>query len=153
VKSERAADASLERQLHGMLGSLPLRRASPALLAQVLAELERRVARPWWRRQVMQWPRVARLAFALLAAALALASLAGSARLASLASSPPLGAWQGLRSQPLVLFWHTLAALPAVLLRALPLQWLQVAAVLAAATYGLLIGVGAAAWRLLYLQR
>lgn len=153
MQTDRDADRSLERAMHGMLRSLPPRRAPQELASRVFAELERRAAMPWWRRQVMHWPRSARLIFALVAASLVLVSLAGSARLASLAPAASLGSLQAIRSQPLMVFWHTLAALPTAVLNALPTQWLAIAAVLAAATYVLLIGVGAAAWRLLYLQR
>ncbi|HTT04545.1 MAG TPA: hypothetical protein VMF64_04600 [Steroidobacteraceae bacterium] len=147
---EREPDSGLERQVHTLLRSLPARHAPEHLMARVLEQIEQRAALPWWRRQVMHWPLIARLSFALLAVAcLMLLSLAGRAGLPRLASpTAPMLAWGH----------HVLALLGVVprlvtaLLGALPMVWLQAILVIGLLAYLFLFGVGAAAYRLLYLE-
>jgi hypothetical protein len=148
--AEHDPESLLERQMHAMLRSLPPRPAPEGLTARVLEELSRRAALPWWRRQVTQWPMPARLSFALVAAALVLLSLAGSASLQDLAApAAPALSW----SHHLMALWSALLAPLTALLRSLPPLWLEIAAALAACAYLFLFGVGAAAYRLLYLER
>jgi len=147
---EPDSDGALERQVHALLRSLPLRQAPGQLAARVLGQLERRAAAPWWRRQVMQWPVGARLSFALLGAALMLLSLAASARLLRLAGpTPPVLAW-GHHALSLL---GVVPRLLTALLGLLPVAWLQAILVLAVVAYLFLFGVGAAAYRLLIIQR
>lgn len=150
MSAGRDADRVLERQVHEVLQSLPPRRAPGHLMARVLEQLEQRAAMPWWRRQVMQWPTPARLSFALLAAALMALSLAASASLPrfSSATAPVLSFGQhvlGLLS--------VLPRLLSALVGLLPMAWMQALLVIAVFAYLLLFGIGAAAYRLLYLER
>jgi hypothetical protein len=154
MPSDHDPDPLLERRVHEALRSLPPRRAPEGLAQRVLETLAQRAAQgtalPWWRRQVTHWPIGARLLFALVAAALILVSLAGSARLRRLtAPVAPALSW----SHHAAALWNSVHALLAAVLNALPMQWLEVAAVLAIGTYLFLFGVGAAAYRLLYLER
>lgn len=150
MSAERDPDSVLERQVRDVLHSLPLRAAPESLMTRVLEQIEQRAALPWWRRQVMQWPTAARLSFALLAAALMLLSLAGSASLLRFGNpAAPVLSWGH----------HVLALLSIVprfltaLLGLLPVAWLQGFLVVAALAYLFLFGVGAAAYRLLYMER
>ncbi|MBM3843623.1 MAG: hypothetical protein FJ397_10260 [Verrucomicrobia bacterium] len=72
---------------HATLRALPSPTAPATLAGRVLAELARREARPWWRREVAGWPRSARLIFVLTAGAGAILSAAafhgGTERLAA----------------------------------------------------------------------
>jgi len=72
---------------HATLRALPPPTAPATLAGRVLAELARREAQPWWRREVAGWPRSARLIFVLTAGAGAILSAAafhgGTERLAA----------------------------------------------------------------------
>jgi hypothetical protein len=96
----------------------------------------------------MQWPTPARLSFALLAAALMLLSLAGSASLPHLSAAPVLS-WGQHVLAPL----GVLSRLAVALVGLVPMAWLQALLVLAVVAYLFLVGVGAAAYRLLFLPR
>ena len=151
--AEHDPESQLERQVHTLLRSLPPRRAPEGLTARVLEELARRAALPWWRRQVTQWPFVARLSFALVALALIVLSLEGSVGSVGLprlaAPAAPALSW----SHHAFALWNALLAPLTALLHSLPTLWLEAAAALAACAYLFLFGVGAAAYRLLYLER
>ncbi|HEX4051231.1 MAG TPA: hypothetical protein VHY19_10160 [Steroidobacteraceae bacterium] len=148
--TERDPDNALERQVHELLRALPPRRAPEHLATRVLEQLAQRAAMPWWRRQVMQWPTLARLSFALLAAALMLLSLAGSSRLPHFANATaPVLSWGHHMLAQLSVLPRLLTALVGLL----PMAWLQAFLVLAVFAYLFLFGVGAAAYRLLYLER
>lgn len=148
---EREPDSGLERQVHALLRSLPARRAPEQLMARVREQLEQRAAMPWWRRQVTQWPMAARVSFALLAAvSLILLSLAGRASQPHLATpTASMLAWGHHLQAQLSVVPRLLTAL----LGALPMAWLQAFLLIAVLAYLFLFGVGAAAYRLLYLER
>jgi len=104
---------------HATLRALPSPTAPATLAGRVLAELARREARPWWRREVAGWPRSARLIFVLTAGAGAILSAAafhgGTERLAAVLAR-------------LTDALAPLAALGPAVLRAvaeLPAAWLQ----------------------------
>jgi hypothetical protein len=150
MSTERDPDSALERQVHELLRSLPSRRAPGHLATRVLEQLAQRAALPWWRRQVMQWPTLARLSFALLAAALMLLSLAGRASLPRLAhATAALLSWGHHVLAQLSVLPRLLTALVGLL----PMAWLEAFLVLAGVAYLILFGVSAAAYRLLYLER
>jgi hypothetical protein len=148
MPAERDTEGALERQVGELLRSLPPRAAPEHLAARVLEQLAQRAAMPWWRRQVTQWPTSARLSFALLAAALMLLSLAGSASLPRVSAAPVLS-W----GQHVLSLFNVLPRLLAALVGLLPMAWLQAFLVVAVVAYLFLFGVGAAAYRLLYLER
>lgn len=150
MSGERDADRALERQVREVLHSLPPRRAPEHLMARVLEQLEQRAAMPWWRRQVTQWPALARLSFALLAVALMLLSLAGSASLPRFATATaPVLSW----GQHVLALLNVLPRVLTALVGLLPMAWLQALLVVAVLAYLFLFGVGAAAYRLLFLSR
>ena len=61
---------NLERLIHQALRDLPPRRAPHSLEQRVLAELQRRLALPWWRKSFAHWPVLARAGFIMLSAGL-----------------------------------------------------------------------------------
>ncbi len=138
-------EETLERRLDRTLRELPMRRAPATLESRVLGELRRRAALPWWRRSFAHWPLLARILFlAICGASIRLAFLGGATAAAgvrSLSWSHQLG---------------TLAAsggnLAALVARTAPPPWLYEGVVVCGVLYAILFGLGAAAYRTLYLQ-
>ncbi len=146
-------EQGLERLLDRTLRELPLRRAPPSLEARVLAELRRRAALPWWRRSFTNWPLFARAGFlATCMALVGLALLGGAWAVARLTAFNASGAPS--------MFWvrQALAALggagklAALIAGAVPPQWLYTGIAFSTALYAALFGLGAAAYRTLYLN-
>ncbi len=136
---------ALERLLDRTLKELPLRRAPATLQSKVLAELERRAALPWWRRSFGHWPRSARAAFLVLCAALAgLALVGGIAAIDEIGSLP--------FTHDALATMTAAADLAALVARYAPPTWVYDLLVLCALLYGVLFGLGAVAYRTLYLQ-
>jgi hypothetical protein len=73
-----APDPELESRLDRGLKALPLLAAPRTLVPNVLARLEARLAREWWRRAWWHWPVAAQGAFLLLALALVALASTGS---------------------------------------------------------------------------
>ncbi len=146
-------EQGLERLLDRTLRELPLRRAPPGLEARVFAELRRRAALPWWRRSFAYWPLLARAGFVVTCMALvALAFLEGAWAVARLTALNTSGAPS--------MFWarEALAAvagagqLAALIVGTVPPEWLYAGLAVSAALYAALFGLGAAAYRTLYLN-
>jgi hypothetical protein len=68
---------ALEQRISRMVAGTAEFKAPHDLVAQVLGSIERRGNVPWWRRRVMEWPRLAQLGFALTGIATATALLLG----------------------------------------------------------------------------
>jgi hypothetical protein len=147
----------LDRLIDGVIRELPLRRAPPTLESRVLDELARREAAPWVQRSFSHWPMLARAAFVAGCTALAAMVVIGASRFTDLfrplsSSGPPL--WW-LHANALANAAGTLAASLADGLRisSAPLAtWLELTLTAAALLYACLFGLGAAAYRLLYLH-
>ncbi len=145
-------EQGLERLLERTLRGLPLREAPPSLEAQVFAELRRRAALPWWRRSFAHWPQFARAGF--LATCLALVGLAflegawAVARLTALnASGVPPMSWARQALGALA----GAGKLAALIVGAVPPGWLYAGIAVSAALYAALFGLGAVAYRTLFL--
>jgi hypothetical protein len=67
----------LEQLISQALKDLPARRAPGTLETRVLNELQRRAALPWWRVSFAQWPAVPRIAFVVTCIALVAATILG----------------------------------------------------------------------------
>jgi hypothetical protein len=145
------ADRRMETVIDAALCELPLRPAPPSLELQVLEELSRRAALPWWRHSFAGWPAIARVGFVLMCMMLVgLAFLAGLWALESL-GSPALG----LLSMP----WarHAIALVDvaaelASLARIVPPTWVYEGLAASVVLYAALFGLGIAAYRTLYLD-
>jgi hypothetical protein len=147
------SEQKLERVLNRVLGGLPLRRAPSTLEARVVSELERRAALPWWRVGFAHWPVAPRIAFVLVCVALVAATILGG-----------LSAFVGVRSlnevaalvlhwvQPFLAVMSSVGGLAALLVRVIPPLWLYGGLSLGILLYVALFGLGAAAYRTLYLR-
>jgi hypothetical protein len=144
------ADAKLTRLLDRARHELPLRRAPPTLESRVLAELERRAALLWWRHSFARWPGMARAVFVVTCTALAALGFAGGgwavAGLRSLQVGPSMP-W----ARKAVAVTDAAHSLAATLASAVPPDWIYGGMAVGAVLYAALFGLGAAAYRTLYL--
>jgi hypothetical protein len=132
----------LERLLGDTMRDLPARPAPHTLESRVFAELAGRSSRPWWRRSFGHWPVFARVGWVTSCGALIGITLLGGPWTAA------MGSW--IRQAAAIT--GTVGNLGASLMDAIPVTWLLPGLVAAALLYALLFGLGAAAYRLLYLQ-
>ena len=147
------SEQKLEQVLSQGLRGLPLRRAPSSLEGRVINELARRAALPWWRASFGTWPVAARVGFVLTCAALIAAAILGG--VSAYLGDRPLGeasaavlAWVS----PLLAIVSSAGGLAAVLFRVIPPLWLYGALGAGVFLYVMLFGLGAAAYRTLYLQ-
>ena len=149
TESEQKLEQVMSQALHG----LPLRRAPGSLESRVLGELQRRAARPWWQASFTNWPVAARVVFVLTCAALIAATILGgvSAYLGDRSlneAAAALLAWLN----PFLTILSSAGGLVALLIRVIPPIWLYGSLGLGVFLYVTLFGLGAAAYRTLYLQ-
>jgi hypothetical protein len=152
----------LETLVSRALRDAPLRRAPASLESRVLAEIERRAALPWWRQSFSRWPGPARTGFAGICGSMVAALVAWTWTSGPGGVLSSAGAWSGawLAGGPLSLPWARSALtlvdaareLDAALVRVVPPDWLYGAMAGAALLYAALFGLGAMAYRTLYLQ-
>ncbi len=149
MSQPRDAAAELERLVHRALREQPPARAPQDLATRVLAQIEARAARPWWRRNPRQWPLAARAA--LLACGLGVAELLypllvgvmrslGNTRL----ESALVHALAGVRATGHIA--AQLLELGALVVNSLPRGWLYGGLLFTLAMYGVLFGLIAAAY-------
>lgn len=142
----------LEQWARETLRDLPSRRAPRSLEQRVLAEIERRVALPWWRKSFGHWPMVARASFVLSCAALARLLLMGGVWM--MAGFDP-AQFKTAFAQPLAWFENIMAVVQAatgfcdIMLRSIPSLWVYGGLIFFAAMYATLFGLGAAAYKAL----
>lgn len=146
----------IERVVHQALRELPLRSAPRSLESRVLAELERRAALPWWKKGFAYWPMGARMGFIAVSSAVALAALwlgawvmAGFDGTAAHAAIAPQFAWV----ETVATVFRAIAGSLEILVRNIPPLWLYGGLAVIAALYAALFGLGAAAYRMLGMQR
>lgn len=138
------SEEKLERLVHELLVNTPLRRAPVSLETSVLAELARRAALPWWRLSFAQWPAIARVVFVLVSIALiALTILASGVH--EIGTTPL--AW----AQGAIHAVSAASGVAGMFYRIIPSEWLYVGLIVGALLYALLFGLGACAYRFLYL--
>jgi hypothetical protein len=147
------AEQKLEQVLHQALSGLPPRRAPGTLESRVANELARRALLPWWRASFASWPVSARVMFFLVCAVLAAVTILGGV-------SAYLGDRSFAEVSAVVLSWaHPLLTvlssadgLVALLVHVIPPLWLYGILGVGAFLYVTLFGLGAAAYRTLYLR-
>jgi hypothetical protein len=146
----------LERAIHQTLRALPPRRAPRSLEARVFAELERRAALSWWRQSFAHWPLPARAVFFVAALALVKLTLtvavwvmAGFDSASFLAALSTPVSW----AQAGVSLVRGVTDFCFVIFRSIPPLWLYGTVAFVAAMYAALFGLGAAAYRTLYVSR
>ena len=140
------SEAALEALVAGLLRDLPDRAAPAALERRVLAELELRSRRPWWRRSHEHWPSGARAALLFVCAAAAVATAAAFRELApgSVAEAVLLRSWRAGASAIPPSATDGLDALGAVV-AALGLTWISLLLAALAAGGAMLAALGLAA--------
>ncbi len=147
------SERKLEQVLSQVLRDLPLRRAPASLESRVIGELERRATLPWWRASFTSWPVAARVGFVLTCAALIAATILGgvSAYVGDRSFDQASAALLSL-VHPFLTVISSAGGLVALLVRVIPPLWLYGGLGLGIFLYMTLFGLGAAAYRTLYLQ-
>jgi hypothetical protein len=150
-------DSKLESLIQRTLQQLPQRQAPRTLELRVHDELQRRAALPWWRRSFRQWPLPTRCAF--IVACFAVMAFTIWTGTASFADAPFAGvdfaddaARFATWTHPAMALLASMRELTALLGEVIPTRWLHVGLGLGALFYLVLFGLGAAAYRTLYLQ-
>jgi hypothetical protein len=146
------SEQKLEQVLHHALGGLPPRRAPDTLESRVANELARRALLPWWRASFVNWPVGARVMFVLVCAVLVAVTILGgvSAYLGDRSfdeASAVLLSW----AHPFLTVLSSAGGLLALLVRVIPPLWLYGTLGVGIFLYVTLFGLGAAAYRTLYL--
>lgn len=146
----------LEKYIHQTLRALPARRAPMSLESRVRAAIEARAALPWWKQSFARWPLAARVAF-----------FVASAGVAKLAIMAVVWAMAGFDTAQFTSAFSTefgwlqaassvvdgLGNFCGVLYRSIPPMWLYGGLAFVAVMYAALLGLGTAAYRMLYAQR
>jgi hypothetical protein len=146
-------EENLEKLMSEALRGLPLRRAPLGLESRVLDELQRRSAQVWWRRSFTHWPTAARTAFVLLNIALvAVTFLNGFSNVVGGRSFSEFTAMMLMWMRPFLTVLSSVGGLTPVLLHSIPQGWLYAGLAVSAVLYTALFGLGAAAYRTLYLR-
>ena len=147
------AALKLEQVLHQALSGLPPRRAPGTLESRVANELARRALLPWWRASFASWPVAARVMFILVCAVLAAATILGgvSAYLGD-RSFEEISAVVLSWAHPLLTVLSSAGGLVALLVHVIPPLWLYGILGVGIFLYVSLFGLGAAAYRTLYLS-
>ena len=130
---------------------LPARQAPHSLESRVLEELARRSSRPWWRRSFGHWPAFARVGWVTACGALIEVTLLRGPWTAAMGSLQGAGAVSSWIRQAAAIT-GTVGNLGASLVDAVPATWLLPGLAATALLYAFLFGLGAVAYRLLYLQ-
>ena len=143
----------LENLVGRALRETPLRRAPPSLESRVLREIGRRAALPWWRRSFSRWPRPARVGFILTCGAIIAVVLAAWpwTEGGALAGAAAWSSWLPW-VRPALILVEAARQLDSALSGAIPAEWLYAVLAAGAILYAALFGLGAAAYRTLYLE-
>ena len=149
----RLTPEQLEQKIHAVLRDQPPRRAPLSLESRVLGEIARRQAQPWWHKSFAYWPSSMRLLFVIVSVAFAGAALLGSMHLAGLISAqtfapvvqPVVGTVMTLRAAGAALWDLVRPLAPSI-----STQTLYVGLAIIGASYALLVGLGATAYRFLW---
>jgi hypothetical protein len=143
--SDLKREAKIEQWLTSTLRALPDRQAPAGLRSLVLDEIARRTALPWWRSSFGEWPAAVRVCFVVLCVAI-------------MAVSVLYGLTHQFGSLPLNWMHHldnTVTVAGGVLstfMRLIPVNWVRGGLLLGAVLYAFLFGLGAIAYRTLYLE-
>lgn len=146
----------LEKYIHQTLRALPARRAPLSLESRVRAALEARAALPWWKQSFACWPMAARVAFFIATAGVAKFVIMGvvwamggfdSAQFVNAFSTQ--FAWLQTASA----VFDSVRNFCGVLYRSIPPLWLYGGLAFVGVMYAALLGLGTAAYRMLYAQR
>jgi hypothetical protein len=146
------AGQKLERVLQQALSGLPPRRAPSTLEARVTDELARRALLPWWRVSFASWPVAARVLFVLVSAGLVAATILGGVAYLGDRSFEEASAALISWAHPFLAVVSSAGGVIALLVRVIPPMWLYGILGVGTFLYVTLFGLGAAAYRTLYLR-
>lgn len=149
----RLTPEQLEQRIHAVLREQPLRRAPMSLETRVLGEIARRQALPWWHKSYAYWPQPVRLAFVLVSVAMLVIGVLGYIQVfggASIESLAPLVQPVSAAVATLRAAGNALWELVRPLAPSISTQWLYIAVAVIGASYAMLVGVGATAYRFLW---
>ncbi len=143
----------LEQIIHQELRALPARRAPRTLEARVLAEIERRATVAWYHKSWSYWPAPVRAAFLAVGTGFAAAAVAAFTLLSQGAAADAVMqdvatgfGWITRIVSACTWIYHFIHQL----LGGLPPLWLYGSLAFIAAMYATFVGLGTAAYRLLY---
>jgi hypothetical protein len=146
-------ELGVERAVDQALKGLPLRRAPSTLESLVIHELQRRAALPWWRVSFAHWPAAPRVAFVILCIALVAATIVGGvSAIAGVRSLDEIAALVLSWAHPFLAVLSSAGGVTALLVHIIPPLWLYGGMALGIVLYVALFGLGAAAYRTLYLK-
>ncbi len=142
----------LERFVTDLARSQPPRRAPVSLETRVLARLaSRESSLAWWRKGFTDWPLAARIVFLIASGGAIKLAISGAMWITGLFGSQDFAGAEMLhRSAEAV---SATASVGDAVLHAIPPTWLYGAVALAFALYAVLFGLGAVAYRTLYVER
>ena len=143
----------LEQFVGQVLKQQPLRKAPATLETRVLAAIEQRAARPWWKESFLHWPIPARVAFLLASFGIVKLALMGVMWLLADSRSAPVVTRSVSLYEDSAGFLSTLRSLVSTLFHAIPPQWLAAGIVLTVLLYLALFALGATAYRTLYVNK
>jgi hypothetical protein len=151
--TDRLQPDKLEQIVGYALRDLPQRRAPVSLESRVLGELQRRSAFSWWRRSFAHWPLLARsLLIVVCGALIGLTMLGGTWAVPVFQPLSDVGALSSSWVNPVSSVLAFAGGLATLLERTIPPVWFYVGFSVAVMLYLILFGLGAAAYRTLYLQ-
>ena len=147
------SEQKLERAMNQALKGLPLRRAPSTLELRVANELQRRAALPWWRVSFAHWPVAPRVAFVVICIVLVAATiLGGISAFVGVRSLNEVAALALSWAHPFLAVLSSAGGVTALLVHVIPPLWLYGGMTLGIVLYVALFGLGAAAYRTLYLR-
>jgi len=153
---ERLNPEQLEKMVHAALRSLPDRRAPASLEARVLAAVEARAAIPWWHKSWSYWPQWVRVLFLVfcggLVGLLVFTGIYVQAGFDTAQAGGTLAPALEFANRVLGI-GRSLADFVALVMRHIPSLWLYGAIAFIAGLYAMLFGLGAAAYRTLWVHR
>src|SRR6185312_6050825 len=143
----------LEKFVHQQLRALPSHRAPHSLESRVLAALERQAGIPWYHKSWSYWPAFVRMAFLVLAIGATAGFVVAFYFGFNDVNASGVVAQAGEKLSFFTQIYHVatwIAGLATQVFASIPSIWLYGALALVAALYGTFLGIGAAAYRVLY---
>ncbi len=143
----------LEKFIHQQLRDGPAQRAPDSLETRVLAAIERQAGIPWYHKSWSYWPAYVRMAFLVLAAGATAGFVAAFSFGFNDINTSVLVAQAGEKLSFFTQIYHVatwIVGLGTQIGASIPAIWLYGVAALVAALYGTFLGIGAAAYRVLY---
>ncbi|MET0660089.1 MAG: hypothetical protein ABW110_18260 [Steroidobacteraceae bacterium] len=147
--SPRETPEQLEKAVERLLRDQPLRPAPASLSRAVLGEVERRVARPWWRSDFARWPVAARGFFFVGACLPAVFAYLMTGRL----EGEFTAVTHRFEAVPEISLLHAIATAMRLIAHVFSNEWLIGSAVAITALYAAVFGLGVAGYRVLYARR